>query len=152
MICDMGKCVLVIILAQRVILKDSGIDSLVITMLIGVITMIGHCYPLFFHFKGGKAFACGAGLVLMCDARMFLVMILIAVILFIIYRMVSLLALFAAVAFPLYIIVLNIKADLLWIYVILSVAASTIIILRHRENFKRIVNGTEYKFEFKKKK
>lgn len=108
--------------------------------------LIGHCWPVFFDFKGGKGIAVGAAIIAVTDWRVLIISLSIFVILVAITRMVSVGSIFAALSFP--IVLLFFKP--VWYKLALAVLAAMVVILLHRPNIKRILNGTESKFKFRK--
>lgn len=112
----------------------------------GIACMLGHSFPCMFGFKGGKGVLCGAGIIMIMDWRIAAVCLGVFAVLVALTRMVSLGSMVAATLFPIMCYLLY--RD--WIVVVLAIIASILIVWRHRENAKRIVSGTENKFEIKK--
>lgn len=112
----------------------------------GIFCMLGHSFPCMFGFRGGKGVLCGAGVILTMDWRIALCCLGAFLILVAITRWVSLGSMVAAILFPItcWVIYRNVAV------VILACVAGLLIVVRHRENAKRIVEGNENKFEFKK--
>lgn len=112
----------------------------------GICAMLGHSFPFMFGFKGGKGVLCGAGVILCMDWRIALVCLGVFAIFVFATRWVSLGSMVAAVLFPIncWVIYHNLTV------VALAVVAGFLIVVRHRENAKRIANGSENKFELKK--
>jgi acyl phosphate:glycerol-3-phosphate acyltransferase len=121
-------------------------------VLAGLFAMLGHCFPLWLRFRGGKGVATAAGVFLaLCPAAM-----LAATILFLLvvgfWRFVSLGSIAAAAALPLLIY-------LLWAphfappqsVTLVSLAIATLVIYQHRGNISRLARGEEPKFSFSKK-
>lgn len=106
--------------------------------------LIGHCWPLYFGFKGGKGVATGACVILIVDWRVFLIIIAVFAAVFAATRIVSASSLAAASAAP--IAVLFFK-DIELPFVILTFFAAALVWFHHRSNIKRIINGTEQKFK-----
>lgn len=106
-----------------------------------IFALIGHLFPLFLNFKGGKGVATGFGICLFLDP----VMTGIALILFLIVvyftRYVSLGSITAALT----VTTLSIFFNLNIYYKFIIIPASIAVIIMHRENIKRILNGTENK-------
>ena len=104
--------------------------------------MIGHCWPLFLGFKGGKGTATSLGIMFMLvKAPVWGTILLLAAVILILTRYVSLVSITAAAAFPL----------LLWIFkyplsqISFGMVISALIIFRHRANIIRLMSGTESK-------
>lgn len=112
----------------------------------GIFCILGHSFPCMFGFRGGKGVLCGAGVILCMDWRIALVCLGAFLILVAITRWVSLGSMVAAVLFPIccWFIYGNIPVT------VLACVAGALIVVRHRDNAKRIAEGNENKFEFKK--
>lgn len=108
--------------------------------------LIGHCWPVFFGFKGGKGIAVGAAIIAVTDWRVLIISLSIFAILVAITKMVSVGSIFAALSFPIALLFF----EPTWYNMALAVFAALVVIILHRSNIKRILNGTESKFKFKK--
>ncbi len=127
-------------------------DSATCMMVAGVFALLGHCYPLWLHFKGGKGVATAAGVFLvLCPLAMFSALaIFILVVIF--WRFVSLGSLAAAAAIPLLMYFLWAPHHAPPLVVIFgSLAISSLVIYKHDANMQRLVTGTETKFSFSRK-
>lgn len=114
----------------------------------GLACMIGHVFPVFYGFKGGKGVLCLAGILIMLDWRLFLILFAVFVIIVIGTKYISAGAVIGSMLFPL---ILNRMNDTgLRMIEFIALAMMLIVVLKHRENIKRIFKGTESKFEFKK--
>ncbi|MBP3333607.1 MAG: glycerol-3-phosphate 1-O-acyltransferase PlsY [Clostridia bacterium] len=122
-----------------------------IAYLAGLFAMIGHCYPIYYQFKGGKGFATAAGLVLAADPIAFLICATIFVIIVASTKFISAGSMMAAMFLPL---VLNMlyraSGGIPGAVAICSVLLAVFIVFRHKENISRIMKGEEKKFSFKK--
>src|SRR5271168_489030 len=126
-------------------------DSAVWMIVAGILALLGHCYPLWLHFKGGKGVATAAGVFLvLCPLALFSALaVFILVVAF--WRFVSLGSLAAAAAIPL-------LMYFLWVphhapppvITFGSLAISALVIYKHDANMQRLVEGTEAKFSFSK--
>jgi len=124
-------------------------DSATWMMVAGLLALLGHCYPLWLHFKGGKGVATAAGVFLvLCPLAMFSALaIFILVVIF--WRFVSLGSLAAAAAIPLLMYFLWAPHHAPPLVVIFgSLAISSLVIYKHDANMQRLVTGTETKFSF----
>lgn len=113
----------------------------------GAMAFIGHCYPVWLGFKGGKGVATYIGLLLAAMWQVGLAFCGIWLLIALIFRMSSLAALVATLAAPVIAYVLNPLADD-WI---VTGALALLIYWRHRANIQRILAGTEPKIGAKKK-
>jgi len=113
------------------------------TAMIACATFLGHLYPVYLGFKGGKGVATALGIYLVLSP----LSVLFAAILFIslvwIWRYVSLGSIMSAAAIPVLIYFLESSTPLLFA----SLFISTMVIWRHRENIGRLLSGTENKFK-----
>lgn len=109
-------------------------------LIIGVFSVIGHTYPLFAKFKGGKAVATSGGIILGVNPLLFTIMVITFLIALYISKYVSLASMITGIVS--FIVTWFIK-DLGLIIVI--GALTLFVFYRHRENIKRIINKTEPK-------
>lgn len=116
-------------------------------LIAGVCAAIGHIFPIFASFRGGKAVATSGGVLLYYAPVMFLILLTVFCITLIISRYVSLSSIMAAIAALTYAIIDG-DPSLLIVIIILAI----VVIYRHRSNIIRIKNGTEPKVNFSKKK
>ena len=118
----------------------------------GVAVILGHNFPLYFGFKGGKGVATSLGVVLMLDWKVGLIVAVCAIAVMAITRYVSLGSILGGAAF---IIVEIVKASVTGAYDVIQLVCVIIIggllIARHHANIKRLLNGTENKLSFSKK-
>ena len=134
--CDMLKAVLATWIGS-LLLGDVGLA------LGGVCCMVGHCFPVFHKFKGGKGISVGAALGLMIDWRVFLAIILVFLIVAFLSRKVSLGSLAAAVAITVFSLIFAVSTPKL----ILAIIAMCIAVFQHRGNIRRLLQGTEPDFK-----
>ena len=118
----------------------------------GVSCVLGHMFPVFYKFKGGKGVVTAAISILMCNPLVFLIVILMFVIIVGFTKYISLGSIMCALMYP---FVLNAVERLFYggcpIYAVLSSLLICVLLLyKHRENFKRLREGKESKFSFKK--
>ena len=122
------------------------------TQIAALSAIIGHCYPIFHNFKGGKGVATGIGplfVIFMPAATSALIAFVIAIL---ISRMVSVGSILGCFVSLLFMIIFNLMNlfESSWIDLIYLVPAISIIIYKHNENIKRIISGTENKLTFNK--
>jgi glycerol-3-phosphate acyltransferase PlsY len=113
---------------------------------IAIATLIGHVFPIYYGFKGGKGVATAAGILFMFSWVMGLIVLAIWLGVFFIWRYSSLAAILAACLSP--VIGFFYKID--FYELIATSIIALILILRHIENIKRLIDGTESGFKDKK--
>ena len=110
--------------------------------LAGIFCLIGHCYPVFFRFSGGKGVSAGVVLALLIDWRVFLIAFVLFLLLFFFTRIISVCSMSCAVVIAIASILLRLE-----LYdIILAVFLAAIILVRHRSNIIRLLHGQEAKF------
>lgn len=107
--------------------------------------MIGHNWPVFFKFKGGKGVATGAMTALLIDWRLFAILVAIFGIVFLIRRRVSSGSICCGIALPIVLAVLGTTTPRL----ILGIFIGLVVVFQHRGNIKRLRDGTEPEFKAK---
>ena len=133
LVLDFGKACLAIYLSQIVNEKLILISSLTI--------LIGHIFPLWLKFKGGKGFACYLGIIFMINFYLFIFISLIWLITFFAKRVSSLSALLSCLSGVL-ISIIYFNSN-----IVLVVLLTILIFVTHLENIKRLINGTETKIK-----
>ena len=143
---DCGKGVAAVVLA-RYFAADYGVD-LGGVALAALAVFLGHLYPVFFHFKGGKGVATALGI--LCAINIWLGLATLAswLVIVLIFRMVSLASIIAGLFAPFYTALLFGTASALLPGVL---AISALLIYRHRENIQRLLAGKESRIGAKKK-
>lgn len=123
------------------------IDTNIHPLVFGVIAVIGHMFPVFAKFKGGKAVATSGGILLGYQWPLFLVAVAVLLITLKITKMVSLSSIILAVVAVIYTTIYAVTTgDYPFLAVIIILA--TFIIYRHRANISRIRAGTEPKVKW----
>jgi len=117
-------------------------------MLAGMAVFVGHCYPVFYGFKGGKGISVGAAIGLMIDWRVFLIILGVFIIVAFLSKKVSLGSIAAAVAITIATYALGLSTPRL----ICAAFGMVLAIARHWPNIKRLVDGTEPDFKAGKEK
>ena len=156
LLCDVLKGVVAILIAILLgnIFKDSNKELLL--QIAGIAVVLGHTFPIFFGFKGGKGVATSLGILLMSNWQIGLICLVFGVVLIILTRMVSLGSCMSAILFPVLTLFIDENYTVLTegkngnVYFIYSVIMAIIVLYNHRSNIKRILNGTENKISFKK--
>ena len=113
---------------------------------------VGNRLPCFNRFKGGKGVTVGAALAIVIDWRVFLALISLFLIIFLITHIVSISSIIADIGIPVAAAILYAGRPYGIYPVIVSALISAGIVLNHLPNIRRILNGTENRFEFGKGK
>ena len=120
--------------------------------LASLFVILGHCFPCFYHFKGGKGVATFAMVILVTRPIIFLILLVVFVIIVAGTRFISLGSIISALMFP---VLLN-RLETLdyypmgWFHLI-AVIIALLIVFMHRANIKRLLAGKESKLSFSKK-
>ena len=134
---DVFKGVISILLAKYFLLNDSW------QVAIGLSTLIGHIWPVWLNWKGGKAVATGLGVFLGISWQVGLATLGIFIVMITLFRIVSLASVSAAIALPI-IMYLSFKTTYISLpFLVISLLAMTLVIWRHRENIVRLIKGKE---------
>ncbi|MDD3860882.1 MAG: glycerol-3-phosphate 1-O-acyltransferase PlsY [Bacteroidales bacterium] len=120
-----------------------------IKLVFGISAVIGHIFPLYTGFRGGKGVASMLGLVLALYPAVAGITLGVFIIVFLITRIVSISSIIAALSFPLimYFITDGTSPTL----TVFSIVASVLIVVTHKKNIKRLLKGEEKRISFKKK-
>jgi glycerol-3-phosphate acyltransferase PlsY len=119
-------------------------------ILAGVSSVIGHSYPVWLGFKGGKGVATSFGVVFGLIPLAALIAVLVWLITFGTTRYVSVASMTAAIALPITVLVMLYVKLLSGLTLLLfSICLAAIVIWRHRSNLSRLMSGTEPRFERK---
>ncbi len=133
---DVAKGSVAVLLARAL----SGETAVVLAAALAV--LVGHCFPLFLKFKGGKGAATGIGLLIPLAGDVCAAAVLLAVVVIVLSRYVSLGSLVGATSVPFFLLFFGYDA----LYLLFGAAMALLVIVRHRENIGRLLSGTESKF------
>ena len=154
LVCDILKGVVAVLIAFLVGKMAQTADKALLIQIAGILVVVGHTFPIFFEFRGGKGIATALGVLLITNWKIGLICLVFAVAIIAITRMVSVGSMSAAVLFPILTLFIGdnfIVAQVGIKYFIYSLILAAFVIFNHRENIKRIMNGTENKISFKNK-
>jgi glycerol-3-phosphate acyltransferase PlsY len=135
---DLLKGTLVLMLA-----KNLGFENFIIAC-VALAVLIGHIYPVFYKFQGGKGVATAVGILIALNLKLALIVVCIWLAVFFISRYSSLSAIVASISAPL--IGFFIMKDQS-IYCVAYALITIIILLKHHTNIKKLISGTELKFK-----
>ncbi len=134
---DVFKGVLSILLAKYLQLNDSW------QVAIGLSTLIGHIWPIWLNWKGGKAVATGLGIFLGISWQVGLATLGVFVLMISIFRIVSLASISSALALPLIMFISFKTSNFSLPFLVISLCAMALVVWRHRDNISRLVKGKE---------
>lgn len=144
---DVLKGVAAVLLA-RLIVFLLHTDATAAVLSAALLVVVGHDYPIYFGFKGGKGIATSAAVIFMTKPLLGLIVLAVAILMMVTARYVSLGSVAASVAFPIAAAILY-PNDIL--YLVFAIALCLLAVYRHKENIKRLIKGTESKLGAKKK-
>ena len=142
--CDMGKTVVACLLGSF-FFRCLGWDGTLGTLLAGLGCELGHIFPVFYGFRGGKGILSGGTLVLLLNWRVAAVAWALFLLLWLTTRYVSLASITATCSAP---ITVYFVYDHNWLYTGLCLAVAALVVWCHRENIQRLLHGTEKKFKW----
>ena len=143
-IVDILKACLAVVIAKT-LFENAVVGSLNWAGLVaGASTIIGHIAPFYMGFKGGKGLASLGGTILATDYRLFVVLLIIAVVIAVVTDYICFVPLTMVVAFPAVISVRNNS----WIPMAIFLVPIILVWYRHMENLRRIKAGKELRFHF----
>ena len=146
LICDILKGVVSVLLAMFAAYIWKEVDSEILKYLAGLFAIIGHTFPVYYGFKGGKGVATSLGVLLIVNTQVGIICLIFALIIMIATKWVSLGSILAATLFPILTVFMtdNFGAK------VISILIGLLVIFNHRSNIKRLKQGTENKLSFKK--
>tara|TARA_B100000700_G_scaffold148765_1_gene165605 strand:+ start:55 stop:651 length:597 start_codon:yes stop_codon:yes gene_type:complete len=136
---DVFKGFISILLAKYLLLNDSW------QVAIGLSTIIGHIWPVWLNWKGGKAVATGLGIFLGLSWQVGLATLGVFILMITLFRIVSLASVSAALALPFIMFISFENSNISLPFLVVSLLAMTLVVWRHRENIVRLMKGIEPK-------
>lgn len=136
---DIAKSCLAALAAQFLFPDIAGAAAIA-----GVAAVLGHIFPFYLRFQGGKGFASFIGLTLALDWRYFLAIIVVVALIMLISDYIVPGTLTTIISFPVYLAFMVETGK--WITIGAVCVASLIILIKHFENIKRLVKGEEIGF------
>ena len=153
LLADILKGVVSIIIAVVLGKMAANADKALLVQIAGIAVILGHTFPIFFGFKGGKGVATSLGILLVTNWQIGLICLVFAIVLMVITKMVSVGSIGAAILFP--VLTLFIGENYIVTegsgYFAYSVIIALIVAFNHRSNIKRLIEGKENKISFSKK-
>jgi glycerol-3-phosphate acyltransferase PlsY len=138
---DASKSIVAVLLSRFLLLGGLG------AYIAGLFVIIGHAWPLYFNFRGGKGVSAIAAFCLVTDPITFVIELAIFVAILFSFKMVSLGSIMIALVYP---FILNLRGEA-GPNILISFIMAGLVIFLHRKNLVRIFNHTEHKFKLGKK-
>lgn len=146
---DVLKAVVAVLIVRAFLGSFSHVDAFTLKMsemVAGFGAVLGHNFPLYFGFRGGKGVATSFGTILVLDWRIALVVLGVFILTLALSRFVSLSSCMGSVAAP---VASLLFSENLWVVLVYALLGA-LCIIRHRENIGRLIRGTERKLGEKK--
>lgn len=159
LLCDLAKGIFAVIICRAIVTNVFDVtffnDSIFIGYVAGISVMIGHIFPVFYGFHGGKGVLIAATTLIAMDPLTCLFSVSVFAIVLFFTKYVSVSSICAAYAYPLFTFItqkfiLHYETGVLP-NTLMALAIAFLITYMHRPNIKRLINGTENKFGQKKK-
>jgi len=149
---DIGKGVLAVFIAS--LMPESALGAANLKMIAGIAAVVGHVFPVFLLFRGGKGVNTALGVMIMILPIETLIALLGFILIVVISRYISLGSVLAAVIFFISVLMAYILKleDIPVLYLIVSGILMLLIIITHRTNIKRLLSGRENRFSFHSRK
>jgi len=150
---DVTKGLVPTLIATSFISSPPVVAELSLALAAGCAAVLGHIFPIYIKFRGGKGVATSFGAALglwpyytICAAAAFLIWVVVVLL----WRYISLASITASVTFPLALVLVILRTPgwnfaNLWPLFVAAIAIPIIVIVRHRENIKRLIAGNESK-------
>ena len=136
------------ILLQTHIFGDNSVSEdmlILLKIVVAILAVLGHVFPVFARFKGGKGVATSLGVIIGIHPPAAGICVLIFLIVFIIFNFVSLGAILASISFPL-ILIFGFNVSNNWL-IAFSIILSSAVIIAHKKNIIRLLKGEESKMK-----
>jgi glycerol-3-phosphate acyltransferase PlsY len=137
--------------------KDMTDINMAIGYCSGIAAILGHIFPIYYGFKGGKGVLVSSSILLVIDPLTFAIIIPFFILMIAVTRYVSVASIISAVFYPiltflLHFFVLDLGFNWSLVHTLLTVCTSILLIFMHRENIKRLRSHKEIKFTLHRKK
>lgn len=158
LICDLAKGVIAVVICRLIVTRAFDVtffnNKLFIGYIAGLFVMIGHIFPVFYGFHGGKGVLIAATTLIAIDPLTCLFSVLVFAIVLAVTKYVSVGSIAAAISYPIFTIIIQSMRDIpgAWQNMIMAAVIGLMIIYMHKSNIQRLRAGTENKFSFGSKK
>ena len=110
----------------------------------GVCVILGHIFPWYLHFRGGKGLACLGGVILGNSVKVFVILLILAIVIALVTNYICIVPITMSIAYPVLYVVLTGSIVGGAVYLVMP----AVICWKHRENLQRIKDGTEARFSY----
>lgn len=158
LLCDLAKGIIAVVVCRIVVTNIFDVtffdNKIFIGYIAGLFVMLGHIFPVFYGFHGGKGVLIAATTLLAIDPLTCAFALLVFIIIVAISKYVSLGSIIAAYSYPLFTIITQSLRGMngAWQNMLMALLIALLITYMHKPNIKRLREGTENKFSFKSKK
>ena len=128
------------------VFHDEAMFQGIVPLLAGLGAILGHNFPFYLKFRGGKGISCTLGIILMLGWQVALVAFAVGFVLVAAFRYISLASLAITLVWPVLLLIFGYRTET----VILAAAISALAWFMHRENISRLIAGTERRFKLGK--
>ena len=149
LVCDVLKGVIAVLIAYIIAKIFPEENGALLLQIAGIAAVVGHTFPVFFQFKGGKGIATSLGILLIMNWQIGLICLVFALVLMALTRMVSVGSILAAILFPVLTLFISNNYLIPGNYIIFGICIALLVIYNHRENVQIILSGKENKLSFK---
>ena len=144
MIGDMGKAIIAVKLAFLLPYSfESGLYLVNMQLALGLAAVVGHIFPIWAEFRGGKGVATLFGMVLGIQPNVAICCVGVFILVLFLTRWVSLSSILASIAFPVFILVIFNEPEKL--YRVFAITVALLVLLTHQKNIGRLLKGSESK-------
>lgn len=150
MICDMLKGFVAVKLAYFSAYTPYSELFVSLQVFLGIAAVLGHIFPLYAGFRGGKGIATLFGMILAIQYMVAVMLIVVFVIILMLTRYVSLSSILASIALPILVIYAYNEPELS--YRVFSISAALLVVLTHHKNIGRLLEGNESKINLNSRK
>lgn len=143
---DALKGIIAVILGGKLIGNIGGFDFAILS---GIAAIVGHNWPIYTRFRGGKGIATSLGVIIGLTSKSLLIILPVWIISFVVTGFVSLASILAAISYPLSVFI-SYNGD--YYKLVFAVAIAILAVYRHKSNLQRLFQGKEHRILYNKRK
>lgn len=149
MLCDSLKGFIAVKLAYFSSFIPNEESFVNLQVMLGLVAVVGHIFPIYVGFRGGKGIATLFGMILAIQYQVAFSLIGVFALMLFLTRYVSLSSITASIAFPILIIFIYNEPEMS--YKVFAISTAVLVVLTHHKNIERLIGGNESKIKFSKK-